>query len=118
MPRDFMTEKALGSMPPLEKSPGNPLHMTDPDTQNMGQEQSQIVRSLHPFTQILTLKDVESCIKLEEATLPPEQRCSREKVSESFSRTEMACRFPLAHLICAPEPWLSEMWTVPVGSIS
>jgi len=37
--------------------------------------------NLHPYTQSLTTSDIESCIKVEEATFPPNERCSREKVS-------------------------------------
>lgn len=40
---------------------------------------------LHPYTQTLTLNDVESCVRLEEATFPENERCSREKVSDSSS---------------------------------
>ena len=36
---------------------------------------------LHPYTQTLTLNDIESCIRVEEATFPEHERCSREKVS-------------------------------------
>jgi len=39
---------------------------------------------LHPYTQSLTKSDIESCIKVEEATFPPNERCSREKVSVMF----------------------------------
>ncbi|KXT01180.1 hypothetical protein AC578_592 [Pseudocercospora eumusae] len=34
---------------------------------------------LHPYTQTLSLSDVESCVRLEEATFPPQERCTREK---------------------------------------
>ena len=36
---------------------------------------------LHPYTQTLTLNDVESCVRLEDVAFPPNERCSREKVS-------------------------------------
>ena len=36
---------------------------------------------LHPYTQALSISDVESCTKLEEVTFPPNERCTREKVS-------------------------------------
>ena len=36
---------------------------------------------LHPYTQSLNLSDVESCVRLEEETFPPNERCTREKVS-------------------------------------
>lgn len=39
---------------------------------------------LHPYTQTLTLNDVESCVILEEAAFPPQERATREKVSQPF----------------------------------
>lgn len=36
---------------------------------------------LHPYTQTLSLSDIESCIRLEDAAFPPQERCTREKVS-------------------------------------
>lgn len=36
---------------------------------------------LHPYCQTLSLSDVDSCTRLEEATFPPQERCTREKVS-------------------------------------
>lgn len=38
------------------------------------------VKELHPYCAILGLSDLESCVRLENATFPEEQRCSREKV--------------------------------------
>lgn len=40
-----------------------------------------ILEKLHPYTQQLTVADVESCAILEELTFPPQERCTREKVS-------------------------------------
>ena len=37
--------------------------------------------NLHPYTQILSLSDVEACVSLENATFPEHERCSREKAS-------------------------------------
>lgn len=37
---------------------------------------------LHPYVQTLSLADLESCVALENAAFPEEERCSREKVSE------------------------------------
>jgi len=36
---------------------------------------------LHPYTQTLSVSDIESCNRLEEETFPPNERCSMEKVS-------------------------------------
>ena len=40
---------------------------------------------LHPYTQSLSVKDVESCFRLEEEAFPVEERASKEKVSLFFS---------------------------------
>jgi len=36
--------------------------------------------NLHPYVSTLSLADVESCVRLEEASFPEPERCSREKV--------------------------------------
>ena len=38
---------------------------------------------LHPYVQTLSLSDLESCIALENAIFPEQERCSREKVGKS-----------------------------------
>ena len=40
---------------------------------------------VHPYTQTLTLRDVDSCVILEDLAFPPNERASRAKVSLSFS---------------------------------
>jgi hypothetical protein len=35
---------------------------------------------LHPFTQVLSISNVEGCVDLENATFPPNERSSQEKV--------------------------------------
>lgn len=39
---------------------------------------------VHPYTQTLTLRDVDSCVTLEDLAFPPNERASRAKVSLSF----------------------------------
>ena len=114
MPRDFAAEKdVLKGMPPLEKSSGSLTDMTDMNAQNS--QLDDLKNRLHPFTQILTMKDLESCVKLEQATFPPHQRCSREKVSDRFPYTEMACGFPLVHPILTPRSWKLEIRPIAFG---
>ena len=38
------------------------------------------INELHPYVQTLSLSDLESCIALENAIFPEQERCSREKV--------------------------------------
>jgi hypothetical protein len=40
---------------------------------------------VHPYTQTLTLSDVDSCVILEDLAFPPNERASRAKVSFLFS---------------------------------
>ncbi len=53
---------------------------------------------IHPYTQTLTEKDIESCILLENETFPPQERCTREKVSliTSISKSTYVFRTLLA----------------------
>ena len=37
--------------------------------------------NLHPYVQTLSVQDLESCVALENAAFPEQQRCSREKVN-------------------------------------
>ena len=49
-------------------------------TEKPGNDMSEQLKELHPYGQILSVNDVESCLKLEESVFPPNQACSREKV--------------------------------------
>lgn len=40
------------------------------------------MNDLNPYVQTLSLADLESCVALENAAFPEEERCSREKVRE------------------------------------
>ncbi|KAI4252394.1 MAG: hypothetical protein L6R42_007983 [Xanthoria sp. 1 TBL-2021] len=40
---------------------------------------NKALSDLHPYVQILSLSDVDSCVALENATFPENERCSREK---------------------------------------
>lgn len=97
MPRD-LTElakhDAISSMSPLDrtsKPDSNSEQQQQPDDKprqgTMFAEQAQKNSKrddLHPYTQTLTLNDVESCVILEEAAFPPQERATREKVSQPF----------------------------------
>lgn len=39
------------------------------------------VDKLHPYTRLLTISDLESCVALENAAFDAKERCSRNKVS-------------------------------------
>lgn len=106
MPRDLhaiANEDGLQGMPRLTKSPeeveGTPEHPTsaqkpslDPDhptgamdaVNEQGNFQTPGLSKrddLHPYTQSLSINDIDSCTKLEEETFPPNERATREKVS-------------------------------------
>ncbi|KAI5366237.1 Putative GNAT domain, acyl-CoA N-acyltransferase [Septoria linicola] len=93
MPRDLSsflskaTDDTLQSMPQLssQKQESEPLH-DDHDQDSDATEyldelgQSNEKRDpLHPYTQTLSLSDIESCVRLEDAAFPPQERASREK---------------------------------------
>ncbi|PSK33959.1 Histone acetyltransferase Tip60 [Elsinoe australis] len=42
--------------------------------------------AVKPYVQALTFLDLDSCVKLEEVTFPPEERCSREKFHYRFAK--------------------------------
>lgn len=43
-----------------------------------------MMHELHPYVQTLALADLDSCVSLEEAAFPIEERASREKVRAHF----------------------------------
>lgn len=51
---------------------------------------------LHPYTQTLSLTDVESCLRLEEAAFPPPERATREKVRPPLQTAPPCCSDMLA----------------------
>jgi hypothetical protein len=68
---------ARGNLIDFAGADGNEEH-SDALAKTMEQEEQR--SQLHPWIQLLSMHDLESCLKLEEATFPPNQRCSREKV--------------------------------------
>lgn len=111
MPRDLTElakDDAISSMSPLDRTSkpdsDSEQQQQQPDKPRQGnmfaeQAQKNSKRDdLHPYTQTLTLNDVESCVILEEAAFPPQERATREKVSQPFSSshhdTSAGCRCP------------------------
>jgi hypothetical protein len=91
MPRDLEAiakEDTLHGMPPITKLPDTmeerPTLIDMDDEEYMINQLSQRNAErdkIHPYTQTLKESDIESCVKLEEATFPEHERCTREKVS-------------------------------------
>lgn len=88
MPRDLgLEEKSV----PLMESPNSTEDTEHPeegrfvilrgDQDQAGSEKSMTPFKLHPYTRPLTISDLESCVALEQAAFPENERCSREKVS-------------------------------------
>lgn len=101
MPRDLsaLTEDAINKMSPLDRSDKPTGDLPDKPVQGTmfgAQAQKNSKRdNVHPYTQTLTLNDVESCVVLEEAAFPPQERATREKVSQPFlspSTIHQRCR--------------------------
>jgi len=80
-------------MPGLSREYSGDLLMHDMQKESMRDQ-------LHPYQRILTLSDVDSCVQLEEATFPPQERCTREKVSLTTS----TAAHQLASLLDLPLP--------------
>ena len=98
-------ENAPDSLPPeITTSPEAQYDDDDLEGEGEGSLFGQIANQrnekrdeLHPYTQTLTLNDIESCVRLEEATFPPNERCSREKVSSSsIASSAHSCYRPVA----------------------
>lgn len=94
MPRD-LKERSGDAMPPLTKSPDPVDEQTPGGIEDEGtlrdilSQRNEKRDELHPYTQTLKLSDIESCILVEDETFPPQERCTREKVSHStISRNE------------------------------
>lgn len=91
MPRDLQNERAAEGaheeMAPLTKSPDPvdeqiPGGLEDEDQLiNILSQTNEKRDKIHPYVQTLSLSDIESCILLEDETFPPQERCTREKVS-------------------------------------
>ncbi len=52
----------------------------DMGASNKDRQKAEERHSWHPYIQTLTESDIESCINLENAAFPEQERCSREKV--------------------------------------
>lgn len=89
MPRDLsaiVKEDTLQGMPELTKSPDevDRREIAEEDEETMFDQlakRNEKLDELHPYTNTLSLSDIDSCVRLEEETFPPQERCSREKVS-------------------------------------
>jgi hypothetical protein len=94
MPRDLTAlakESNIQALPPLPKSTDN---KNDFDESMSAEDEDQMLSELsirndkldelHPYTQTLSMSDVESCVILENAAFPPNERASREKVSTTW----------------------------------
>jgi hypothetical protein len=90
MPRDLSAlanDSTLHNMSSLAKVPDEDYdyekNMSEQDEDKMMAtlaQRSKPLDELHPYTQTLSLSDVESCVVLEDAAFPPNERASREKV--------------------------------------
>ena len=107
MPRDLSAlanESTLSNMPGLSKSGEEDISRETPMDAGDESESSMITErshtnekrdELHPYTQTLNISDVESCTRLEEAAFPPQERCTREKVSSLLPSDMPVIHYPL-----------------------
>lgn len=86
MPRDLaqlasLQPESLGRRDESSEDAQLPKRQATSQAAERSAKPGSALETLHPYTQQLTLADVESCYILEEATFPPQERCTREKVS-------------------------------------
>ncbi|KAF7845871.1 hypothetical protein BT93_L0231 [Corymbia citriodora subsp. variegata] len=53
-------------------------------------ERQDALSEMKPYPKGLTISDVESCVKLEDATFPLQERCSREKFEYRFTKCQLS----------------------------
>lgn len=56
---------------------------------------------IKPYTKSLTPSDVEACVKLEDATFPPQERATKEKVSVNYETLSLH-RLCFKDRLCLP----------------
>ncbi|GAB7354279.1 hypothetical protein MBLNU459_g4804t1 [Dothideomycetes sp. NU459] len=93
MPRDLaeMRDAVLNGMPDLEKSSKtlDPPRSSASESASSGhksKDKEDRLDEIKPYTKALTVSDVDSCVKLEDATFPPQERCTKEKFIYRFSK--------------------------------
>lgn len=93
MPRDLEAlagKNASHELPHLTKSPealDQGLYEDDEQEttlESILSQRNEKRDEIHPYTQTLSLSDIDSCVLLEEQAFPPNERCTREKVSPCF----------------------------------
>lgn len=96
MPRDLLAERdgIVAEMPILEKSAGSTAQppkdgllaserkrSSNKDKIERDMDKQDAWAEIKPYTTSLGPSDVEGCVKLEDATFPPNERATRDKVS-------------------------------------
>ena len=82
MPRDFFSRQPADEVTPLTASPDAQTPRAGSFAEQMRISKGNDENNLHPYIQTLGIADLESCIALENAAFPEQERCSREKVQE------------------------------------
>lgn len=103
MPRDLFAERSgapkLNDMPLLERSEKSSAQGPAESSDSASSDPSPVAKhgskdkierdmdkqdawvEIKPYTKSLTPSDVDACVKLEDATFPPQERATKEKVS-------------------------------------
>ncbi|KAF1983348.1 acyl-CoA N-acyltransferase [Aulographum hederae CBS 113979] len=106
MPRDLSFETqddTVNGMPPLQRSAANDSSSSDRGrgSDNDGSEPVDFLQKnmrredemmkLHPYGESLTLKDVDSCVLLENACFEPHERATPEKIEYRITKCSGLC---------------------------
>lgn len=92
MPRDLFPSRDVEDLPPLEKTEKSTAQRSQngflleqksgsKDKISRDMDKQDAWTEIKPYTKTLTPSDVDSCVLLEDATFPPQERATREKVS-------------------------------------
>src|SRR5690242_14659532 len=111
MPRDFLADKTLESMPQLSRE--LPAASPPPEQRKANPYGTSLVRvedpfkkiannKIHPFSSLLSVDDLDDCDWLEHAAFDAIEAASREKVSRSHLsssfKVQISCRLLALHL--------------------
>ena len=79
MPRDLLAEKdSVDELPQLAREESSPVNFFSPTI--LKEERFKKMGDIHPFSQLLSIEDLDDCDWLEHAAFDPNEAATREKV--------------------------------------
>ncbi|KAI9726608.1 MAG: hypothetical protein M1828_000975 [Chrysothrix sp. TS-e1954] len=90
-PGGLLPSAAPTSMPAPTSSSDSKLDTMDIDFTPPSDDIPNSIKELHPYSQILGINDIDSCVRLETTCFPPHQACSRDKFEYRLARCSELC---------------------------